>query len=226
MVSSARNGLQLGSMSSRHHGFIPSSAEDTLRRRVKVELRKRMRGVRGALPAAVCADRSARIVERLLSLDVVARARTAALFWPMEERHEVDLRALDARLRERGVRIAYPALEAQGEHEDMVFRWVADTSGMREHRLGMRQPAPDAPQVSPGSLDIIVAPALAVDPRGHRIGYGSGHYDRALRTFSPVAAGVAVAFDFQLVAEVPETERDVKVAWVVTDARVLDARSA
>ncbi|HZU83995.1 MAG TPA: 5-formyltetrahydrofolate cyclo-ligase, partial [Polyangiaceae bacterium] len=60
-----------------------------------------MRGLRSALPAAACAERSARIVSRLLSLDVIERARAVALFWPMQERHEVDLRALDARLRDR-----------------------------------------------------------------------------------------------------------------------------
>ena len=61
-------------MPSDHHGFIPSSAEDVLRRRVKAELRKRMRGLRKALPASACAERSARIIERLVTLEPIARA--------------------------------------------------------------------------------------------------------------------------------------------------------
>jgi len=66
-------------------------------------------------------------------------------------------------------------------------------------------------------------PALAVDPRGHRIGYGAGFYDRALPRFVPPAAAIVVAFDFQLVAEVPETPLDFAAAWVVTDTRTLAA---
>ncbi|MGH7297296.1 MAG: hypothetical protein ACRELB_20330, partial [Polyangiaceae bacterium] len=65
-----------------HHGFIPSSAEDLLRRRVKAELRKRMRGLRAALPLAACASRSAGIAERLETLAPLARASAVALFWP------------------------------------------------------------------------------------------------------------------------------------------------
>ena len=70
---------------------------------------------------------------------------------------------------------------------------------------------------------MIVVPALAVDPRGHRIGYGAGYYDRTLPRFAPPAVRRAVAFDFQLVAEVPSTEGDVAVDWIVTDARALRA---
>ena len=46
--------------------------ESLLRRRVKAELRKRMRGLRMAMPAAACAERSARIVDRLRALDAAA----------------------------------------------------------------------------------------------------------------------------------------------------------
>ena len=73
-------------------------AEQVLRQRVKAELRKRMRGLRHALPLGACAERSAKIVTRLSSLDSINLARAVALFWPIEQRHEVDLRAFDARV--------------------------------------------------------------------------------------------------------------------------------
>src|SRR5579863_3030378 len=111
-----------------HHGFIPSSEEDLLRRRVKLELRKRMRGLRGALPSSACAARSVRIVERVAALDVVASAQAVALFWPIEERHEVDLRGLDGLLRARGCRVAYPGIDP--ETRAMIFRFVGDPGQM------------------------------------------------------------------------------------------------
>ncbi|MGD0677094.1 MAG: 5-formyltetrahydrofolate cyclo-ligase [Polyangiaceae bacterium] len=204
-----------------HHGFIPSSSEDLLRRRVKAELRKRMRALRGALPASACAEKSERIVQRVLSLQSIAGASAIALFWPMENRHEVDLRPLDALLRERGARIAYPAIELPSQV--IVFRFVPAVSALTMNPLGFYEPPPEGGDIEPGSLDAIVVPALAVDPRGHRIGYGAGHYDRTLPCFLPRATTVAVAFDFQLVAEVPETHGDVAVRWVVTEARTLDS---
>ena len=71
-----------------------------------------------------------------------------------------------------------------------------------------------------GVIDVIVVPALQVDPRGHRIGYGAGYYDSALPRFAPPARAIAVAFSFQLIAEVPVTEGDVPVSLVVMDEAV------
>jgi 5-formyltetrahydrofolate cyclo-ligase len=208
-------------MSSRHHGFIPSSAEEMLRVRMKTELRKRMRALRKALPPAACALRSARIAERLGELEVVANARSVSLFWPIEDRHEVDLRPLDATLRARGVRVAYPGVDP--ETRAMTFRFVSDPDAMEELSFGFREPSLREPEARADEIDVIVVPALALDPRGHRIGYGAGYYDAALPRYAPPAITVAVAFDFQLVAEVPESPVDVPVAWVVTDARALRA---
>jgi 5-formyltetrahydrofolate cyclo-ligase len=209
-------------MPSDHHGFIPSSSEDLLRRRVKVELRKRMRGLRGAMPAAVSAEKSARIVERLLALEAMQRARSVALFWPIVARREVDLRAADAALRARGAAVAYPALQDDGV---LQFRFVDDLAAMEPHALGFQEPPAHATPAAPGQLDAIVVPALAVDPRGQRIGYGAGHYDRTLPAHAS-AARIVVVFDFQLVPDVPDTDGDTPVEWIVTDTRTLQASSA
>jgi 5-formyltetrahydrofolate cyclo-ligase len=210
-------------MASQRHGFIPSSAEDLLRQRVKAELRKRMRGLRNAVPAPACAERSARIVARLAALAPLAGASSVALFWPIAERHEVDLRGLDERLRARGARVAYPAVDP--ETRAMVFRWVSHPDQMREQGFGFREPASSAPEVTPGELEAIVVPALAVDPAGQRIGYGVGYYDATLPAHAPPAATVVVAFDFQLIAEVPLTAGDVRLDWVVTDEREIFTRA-
>jgi 5-formyltetrahydrofolate cyclo-ligase len=105
----------------------------------------------------------------------------------------------------------------------MTLRFVEHPDAMQILGFGFREPSLDDPEVAPGELDAIVVPALAADPRGHRIGYGAGYYDRTLPRFCPPAVSVAVVFDFQLVAEVPSMEPDVTVGWVVTDTRILRA---
>jgi 5-formyltetrahydrofolate cyclo-ligase len=185
-----------------------------------------MRGLRNALPGSACAARSAKIVERLGSLDSIAAARAVALFWPIEDRHEVDLRSLDASLRARGVRVAYPALtEPTDSGRSMVFRFPGAPDAMVESPLGLREPPESAPPATIGDLDAIVVPALAIDPRGHRIGYGGGFYDRALASAAPHTVTIGVAYEFQLLAEIPQTEGDIAVRWVVTDARALPAEA-
>ena len=204
-------------MSDHSHKLAP---DDYIRLKVKAELRKRLRGVRKTTPAEACAERSRALVARLELHEAVASAKTVALFWPIVSRHEVDLRPLDATLRARGVRIAYPAIDA--DTNVMAFRFVDDASALEDRGYGFMEPAADAPLAT--ALDAIIVPAIAVDPTGHRIGYGAGYYDRTLPSFAPPAVSIAVAYDWQLVAEVPATEGDVRVGWVVTDIRSFDAR--
>ncbi len=196
-----------------------ASQEEYLRRKVKAELRKRMRAVRNTAPAAACEERSLKIRTSLLASEEIARATTVALFWPIEGRNEVDLRPLDAELRARKIRVAYPSIDE--ETRDMTFRFVDDPSEMDEHGFGFREPKGSAEEAS--ALDVIVVPALAADPRGHRIGYGAGYYDRTVVKFSPPSFLVCVAFDYQLIAEVPNTEGDARVHRIVTDQRVMEA---
>jgi len=193
--------------------------ELTLRYRAKVELRKRARALRNSFPRDAILERSLRIQRALEALPELAAAATVALFYPIEGRNEVDLVALDGRLRARGARVAYPSIDP--ETRVMTFRFVADPEAMQERGLGFREP--DAGDEEATALDVIVVPALQIDARGHRIGYGAGFYDRALARYCPPARAIGVVFDFQLIAEVPITEGDVPVDVVVTDARVLVA---
>lgn len=205
-------------MKDHDHRLAP---DDVLRVKVKAELRKRLRGLRKTTPAEACATRSRAIVEHLLRLDAIRTARSVALFWPIEARHEVDLRSLDETLRQRGVIVSYPAIDP--ETNVMTFKIVSDVASLGEAGYGFAEPPVDAPDARP--IDVVVVPAIGVAPDGHRIGYGAGYYDRALPTVSPPALKVVVAYDFQLLAEVPSTPEDVACDVVVTDVRTLDLRA-
>lgn len=193
--------------------------EEVIRLKVKAELRKRLRGVRKTTPIEACEARSRSIVDRLDTHEAMMTAKRVALFWPIVTRHEVDLRPLDARLRARGVRIAYPTIDP--ETGIMTFKWVDDPAVLEEKGYGFMEPAADAPEAT--ELDVVVVPAIAVDPSGHRIGYGAGYYDRTLPRFVPPAVSIVVAFDWQLVSEVPATDGDVRCKHIVTDLRTFVA---
>jgi 5-formyltetrahydrofolate cyclo-ligase len=196
---------------------MDSDAEQELRYRAKAALRKRARALRNAIPRESALARSARIAERIEELPFVAAASRVALFHPIEGRNEVDLTALGERLRARGVRVAYPSIDP--DTRVMTFRFVDDPGAMEERGLGVCEPAPEAEEAT--ALDVVIVPALQIDGRGHRIGYGAGFYDRTLPRFVPPARSVGVAFDFQLVAEVPDTPGDIALSLIVTDSRTL-----
>jgi len=201
---------------------LDAEAERILRVRAKAVLRKRMRALRGNLPAAAVAERSRRICDALLGMDEIGRASSVALFRAIAGRAEVDLSAVDEALQARGVRVAYPFLPPREEADPRRFpplglkfaRWQE----LDERGWGFAEPPLAAEEAR--RVDVVVVPALCIDERGHRLGYGGGFYDRTLPLF-PDAFPVGVAFHFQLVGEVPETEGDVPVRAIVTDERVL-----
>lgn len=186
--------------------------EAYLRQRVKVELRRRMRAVRGAIPRESRAERSAALCTRLNELDVLRTPTCVALYAAI--RSEADPSAVAATLRARSVETAYPRIDEDGGldlHTCGPESLVAGTWDIPE-------PPSDAPK--PSTVDVIITPGLAFDPRGHRVGYGRAYYDRLFGTW-PDAFRVAIGFDFQLVSETPNLPHDVPVHCIVTDKRTL-----
>jgi 5-formyltetrahydrofolate cyclo-ligase len=199
--------------------LFPPEELTELTRRAKAQIRKRMRSLRKALPESALAERSARIVARLRELPAFASARSLALFWPMTS--EVDLRSLDAQARSLGKAVYYPRLDRRDEK---IFAGFARTETVEELVITVSrfaEPPATAPLAVRGELELIVVPALAVSPTAHRLGYGSGFYDAALPDFRPEALTAVVAFEFQLLAELPLEAHDVACDVVVTDERTL-----
>jgi 5-formyltetrahydrofolate cyclo-ligase len=189
--------------------------------RAKKQLRARMRALRSAHPEKARAERSARLVERVLALPEFMSARGVALFASLLEGGEVDVRMLDQAARTAKKRVFYPTIERKGDRDHTALAEVSDPSelGVRGRRFA--EPPESARRAERGDVDLVIVPALAIAATGHRLGYGGGFYDAMLPDFSPPAVAVAVAFDFQLVAELPAESHDVPCDIVVTDARTL-----
>lgn len=204
--------------------------DDVIRAKVKAELRKRMRGLRQTSGTHVGATRSAAIVQRLLELPQMQNATHVGLFWPIIERNEVDLRPLAATLLARGVIVALPRVLPPADadaapnsfpEKRMQFQRFFDEDALVRSAFGVLEPAADAPEVA--TLSLLVVPALVIDPRGHRIGYGAGYYDSVLAKLPAATITVGVAYDFQLAVEIPNQAWDIAVAHIVTEKRVLAA---
>ena len=69
--------------------------------------------------------------------------------------------------------------------------------------------------------DILLVPLSAFDRAGHRIGYGAGHYDRAidrLKAKGGTPKLIGIAFDCQEVASVPAESHDVALDAILTES--------
>jgi len=102
-------------------------------------------------------------------------------------------------------------------------RWRRSTLGVLEPEAG--DPLEVADLREGGG--VVVVPGLAFDEGGGRLGRGGGHYDRFLREArgaAPIEA-IGVAFELQIVAEVPRFDHDERVDRIVTEARGIMPRA-
>jgi 5-formyltetrahydrofolate cyclo-ligase len=160
-----------------------------------------------------------------MSLEEVENAHSIALFAPMADKAEIGLGALDTLLRSLGKRVYYPRLSV-GDSPTVAGELVESApSDLLVGARGFAEPAAHLLGAVRGEVDLVVVPALAVAADGHRLGYGAGFYDRTLPVYCPPGRSVSVAYDFQLLGELPVLEGDVACDIVVTDARVLRPRA-
>jgi 5-formyltetrahydrofolate cyclo-ligase len=119
------------------------------------------------------------------------------------------------RLRMRGASLCLPVVL---DRETIAFRQFASEVVLVKTGFGTTGPGPDAKVVDP---EIMLVPLSAFDAYGNRIGYGAGHYDRAIarlqaRGMAPILIGVA--FDCQEVDRVPAEAHDVMLDAILTES--------
>lgn len=186
---------------------------------LKAALRAEMRRLRAAIPEGERRRRGEAIRERLLGLPEMRGAEVVLSFASFGS--EVPTRDLSSDLHAAGKRLLLPYLV----HGRMEVAEVGPGEALVASRYGPREP-PRRAAVDTEEIDVVVAPGLAFDRRGNRLGYGGGAYDRYLARLRSVPLLMGVAFAEQVVEEVPTGSGDVPVHLVVTDREVIDARPA
>lgn len=133
-------------------------------------------------------------------------------YWPIGS--EIDPLPLIRRLKNEGdADICLPRVEADGS---MSFRAWAPGNALEDRPFGLKEPPEDTPIVTP---TLVLTPLLAFDRQGTRLGYGKGHYDRALsRLRSEGRVFVCgLAFFGQEAETLPAEDHDIPLDWVMTE---------
>ena len=187
--------------------------------RAKAELRRAALARRAALPESARGAFSERLTRLGGELALRHAARIASAFHPV--RDEPDALALLRALAERGLATALPVTGRRGE--PLVFRQWRPGEPTVPGQMRIPEPAPEAAALDP---DLLFVPLAAFDRRGHRVGYGAGHYDLTLarlKALKPVVA-VGVAYGVCEVEAVPDEPHDVALDYILTDSELIETR--
>lgn len=91
----------------------------------------------------------------------------------------------------------------------------------QEFELGsydIREPSrSNSKVVSPSIIDAVIAPGLAFDRSGGRIGFGGGYFDWLFKQLPDEALRLGVAYEFQVVDSIPQDSWDERVQTIFTE---------
>jgi 5-formyltetrahydrofolate cyclo-ligase len=181
----------------------------------KETLRKRYRQVRMDLTDRYRDSASHKIHRRLLALPEIRQAETVAVY--LSKRPEADTLRLLPLLYRRKKTVAAPKVAGKNLK---FFRLRKGLRDCQTGAFGIWEPGRSCREIPAKKIDAILVPGLVFDPKGFRLGYGKGFYDRFLgKVKTPVSIGLS--YDKTLVSAIPASRRDIPVAIVVTDRRVL-----
>ncbi len=187
-------------------------------KKAKREIRRSVLAARDALGEAERVTRSTAIHDRFLALPETEGARTVMMYWSFGS--EVATGPLIDRLRDLATLIVLPRIRGPQELEAVAYE---PGHPLRETSFGAREPV-DGAVVDPTSIDVVVPPGVAFDRSGRRVGYGGGFYDRFLPMLGQDVPRISLAFDVQLVDELPAAGFDLPVDVVVTESGVFRCR--
>src|SRR5579859_2037800 len=175
------------------------------------ELRRHMRGLRAALPPELRRNAAAAAAHVAAATGQFSAARRIAVYAAIEG--ELDAEPLVALARSAGKEVYLPALPSSN-NAPLTFLPYAVGAALRPNRFRILEPPPSAgPALAPVELDLVIAPLVAFDARGQRLGMGGGFYDRSFAFLKdarrPHPALIGYAYESQKVAELPAESWDV-----------------
>ena len=139
------------------------------------------------------------------------KGKVVSSFWPI--RSEINPYNLTQELKQRGAQLALPVVM---DKTTLEFRAYDHDDDLIDAGFGTKGPSANAAVVDP---DILLVPLAVFDLQCGRIGYGAGFYDRAiakLRAKGRRPKTFGIAFEQQMIDQVPQDEFDIKLDYILT----------
>ena len=180
----------------------------------KAALRKQIRALLQTIPPAAREAASAQARALLKEQSIWKNAASVLFFAPVS--NEVDIWPLLEEAIQMGKTAALPRFDS-ADQSYVAGRVQNLRSEIVTGEFGIREPAARCAEIPFGKFDLVLVPGVAFDLCGGRLGRGRGFYDRLLAEVHGIKCGVA--FDGQIVTEVPMGTLDVPVDFILTATR-------
>jgi len=182
----------------------------------KLELRKKYKAIRQAMPLEATQDESLAIANKLLTLDIWNKTYFH-IFLAMENQKEVHTDFILNILAGKDKEVIVS--RSDFESCSMVHYLLTDNTKLVLSNYGIPEPV-EGIEVPSNKMDVVFVPLLAFDEKGHRVGYGKGFYDRFLAECKPDVIKIGLSFFEAEAEDIPHNPTDIALNYCVTPKRV------
>lgn len=183
-------------------------------REEKQMLRKHYRDMRKKMTADFKSSLDIELASRFLTSDAYMSCKTMLIY--VSTPYEVETREVITSALALGKRVALPVCENQGE---MSFYYINSLCDLKAGKYGILEPQISGKNMVTDFEDsVCVVPGFSFDPKGNRLGYGGGYYDRFLKNYTGISVGFCYGSFVKW--EIPAESHDVPVDILVTEAYV------
>ena len=183
---------------------------------MKKHLRQRLRKILADIPEEQARLQSARACQLLVEQPEYRKSEVMMVFLSLAG--EIDTTALCLKAWQDHKRVLAPRVSWE-QRRMMPIEIRSLTHDLTVTGLGLREPAAGSP-IPPSLIDLAIIPGLGFDLYGNRLGRGRGFYDRFLATPEFRGVACALAFEEQIVGQLPVGPLDHPVDLLVTHAEV------
>ena len=165
---------------------------------------------------------SSKISQSLFRLRELESAKTVSTY--MSTGSEVRTGAILAWCLDQGKRVIIPVTDRANRR--LIFSEItAPDRELEPGTFGILEPKPEFLRPVPlEEAQVVLVPGIAWNLQGYRIGYGGGYYDRTINSIRSHVLTIGLAYEFQIINEIPTTRYDRAVHKIVTERRVINTQ--
>ncbi len=186
----------------------------------KKALRKEIMALRNSLNETALEEKSSQIYDNLTNWPVFNNADSILIY--MDFQNEVKTNKIIETCLKQNKDVIVPVVDETTQQ--MILIEIDGDTKFVKSKFGILEPAIIKDKTrSLYDVDLVLAPGVAFDLIGNRLGYGGGYYDRLLDAHSEIRHLIKVyglAFECQLIDNVPAESTDYTMDGIVTEKKI------
>lgn len=187
-----------------------------LKVKTKSEIRKEILNIRNNLDSEFVVQKSRIIIDKIKATEEYKNSKSIMVY--MDFKSEVNTKDFVNEALSEGKKIIIPYTDV--EKVLIIPVEIESLDDLIACKFGYLEPRIEkiSNQYDIEKIDLIIVPGVAFDKKRNRVGFGKGYYDRLL--ISRKAKAFAIAYEFQVLEEVPAQEHDIKMDMIITEENI------